>query len=107
MVDVLKNDTDGVEIYEVKSSTKVTDVYIYDASFQYYVLSNLGFNVKKVCIVYINNQYVRQKELDIHELFNIEDITSIALEKQDEIRRDAQIAQFVAANVFPHAFLSL
>ena len=96
MVDVLKNDTDGVEIYEVKSSTKVTDVYIYDASFQYYVLSNLGFNVKKVCIVYINNQYVRQKELDIHELFNIEDITSIALEKQDEIRRNVEsINQFM------------
>lgn len=77
-----------MEIYEVKSSTKVTDIYLDDVSFQYYVLSNLGFNVKKACIVYINNQYVRGKELDLDELFNIEDVTSIAIEKQEEIRNN-------------------
>ena len=88
MVDILKNDEDGVEIYEVKSSTKVTDIYLDDISFQYYVLSNLGFNVKKACIVYINNQYVRGKELDLDEFFNIEEVTSIAIEKQEEIRNN-------------------
>ena len=91
MVDILKNDEDGVEIYEVKSSTKVTDVYIDDASFQYYVLSGLGLNVKKVGIVYINNQYVRQKELNLDELFNIEDITSTVIENQDEIRDNIEM----------------
>ncbi len=96
MVDILKNDADGVEIYEVKSSTKVTDIYIDDVSFQYYVLSNLGFNVKKACIVYINNQYVRGKELDLDELFNVEDVTSIAIEKQEEIRNNvANINKFM------------
>ena len=96
MVDILKNDADGVEIYEVKSSTKVTDIYLDDVSFQYYVLSNLGFNVKKACIVYINNQYVRGKELDLDELFNIEDVTSIAIEKQEEIRNNvANINKFM------------
>ncbi|MBQ2665592.1 DUF2779 domain-containing protein [Methanobrevibacter sp.] len=87
-VDILKNDVDGVEIYEVKSSTKIKDVYVDDASYQYFVLSNLGFNVKKVCIVYINNEYVRYGELDIEQLFNIEDITSVVLEKQAEIREN-------------------
>ena len=96
MVDILKNDADGVEIYEVKSSTKVTDIYLDDVSFQYYVLSNLGFNVKKACIVYINNQYVRGKQLDLDELFNIEDVTSIAIEKQEEIRNNvANINKFM------------
>ena len=85
-VDMLKNDLDGVEIYEVKSSTKIKDVYIDDASYQYFVLSNLGLNVKKVCIVYINNKYIRGKELDIEQLFNVEDIIDIAIKKQDEIR---------------------
>ena len=46
-VDILKNDIDGVEIYEVKSSTEVHNVYLDDASYQYYVLSHLGLNVKK------------------------------------------------------------
>lgn len=85
-VDILKNDRDGVEIYEVKSSTKIKDVYLDDAAYQYFVLSKLGLNVKKVAIVFINKEYIRGKELDIENLFNIEDITSIAIEKQDEIR---------------------
>ena len=89
-VDILKNDEDGVEIYEVKSSTKVKDIYLDDASYQGYVLSNLGFNVKKVAIVYINNQYIRGKELDINQLFTIEDITDIAISKQDEIRENIE-----------------
>ena len=84
-VDILKNDCDGVEIYEVKSSTKIKDIYIDDASYQYFVLSNLGLNVKKVAIVYINNEYIRGSELDINQLFNIEDVTDIALQKQDGI----------------------
>ena len=78
-VDVLKNNSDGVEIYEVKSSTKVKDIYIDDVAYQYFVLSNLGLDVKKACIVYINNEYVRGKELDINQLFNIDNITYIYL----------------------------
>lgn len=89
-VDILKNDIDGVEIYEVKSSTTVHDIYKDDASYQYYVLSNLGLNVKKVCIVYINNQYIRGKELEIDKLFNVEDITDIALSKQEEIKNNIE-----------------
>ena len=87
-VDILKNDTDGVEIYEIKSSTKIKDIYLDDTAYQYFVLTNLGLNVKKVCIVYINNEYIRGKELDINQLFNIEDITNIAKEKQEEIRNN-------------------
>lgn len=32
-VDILKNDDDGVEIYEVKSSTKIKDIYLDDISY--------------------------------------------------------------------------
>ncbi len=99
MVDILKNDEDGVEIYEVKSSTKISDVYLDDVSFQYYVLSNSGLNVKKVCIIYINKEYVRGKHLDINELFKTEDVTGQVLEKQDEIRENiALINKFMAAH---------
>ena len=90
-VDILKNDIDGVEIYEVKSSTEVHNIYIEDASYQCYVLSNLGLNVKRVCIVYINNQYVRGKELEIDKLFNIEDITEIAKSKHNEIKNNIEM----------------
>ena len=96
-VDILKNDVDGVEIYEVKSSTKLKDIHLDDAAFQYFVLSNLGLNVKKVCIVHINSKtYIRGKELDINQLFNIKDVTDIVLQKQDEVRNNIDaISEFM------------
>lgn len=83
-VDILKNDKDGIEIYEVKSSTEISDVYLEDVSYQVYVLLNLGYNVKKANIMYINNQYVRQGELDLQQLFNVEDVTEIAYSRQKD-----------------------
>ena len=90
-VDILKNDIDGVEIYEVKSSTHLHDIYLDDASYQYYILSNLGMNVKKVSIVYINGEYIRGDELELDKLFIIEDITEIAKSKQEEIKNNIAI----------------
>ena len=84
-VDILKNDADGVEIYEVKSSTEIRDIYLDDVAYQYFVLTSAGLKVKKAAIVYINNEYVRGSELDMAQLFNIGDVTDIVLEKQDEI----------------------
>jgi hypothetical protein len=75
-VDILKNDIDGVEIYEVKSSTDINSIYIDDISYQTWVLKKCGLNVKKSCIVYINGQYIKNGELDINELFNIKDVTA-------------------------------
>lgn len=96
-VDILKNDNDGVEIYEVKSSTQIEDIYLEDASYQYYVLNNLGFNVKKVYIVYINNTYVKKGKLELNKLFNIKDITDIAIGKQEEISNNIiEIDEYMA-----------
>lgn len=85
-VDILKNLGSGVvEIYEVKSSTSVKDIYYDDAAYQCYVLSELGFVVKKVCIVHINNEYERFGELDLHQLFKGEDITETVFSMQSEV----------------------
>ena len=80
-VDILKKSNNNLEIYEVKSSTEIKDIYLDDASYQYYVLKNLNYNVTKVSIVYINNNYVREEELDLNKLFIIKDITKIAIDK--------------------------
>ena len=78
-VDILKNKGDNhVEIYEVKCSTKVHDKYLQDVAFQNYVLKKLGFIVDRVCLVHINNKYVRHGDIDIQEFFTIEDLTDQA-----------------------------
>ena len=90
-VDILKNLGSGVvEIYEVKSSTSVKDIYYDDAAYQCYVLSELGFVVKKVCIVHINNEYERFGELDLHQLFKGEDITETVFSMQSEVRANIE-----------------
>ena len=85
MVDVLHVDVDGVDIYEVKSSTSVKDIYLHDVSIQYYVLSNLGFTIKSANVVHIDSSYVRGDELALDELFSIVDVTEEVLELQDNI----------------------
>ena len=85
MVDILHVDADGVSIYEVKSSTSLKDIYVHDVSIQYYVLKNLGFNIKSANIVHINSSYVRGDELDISELFSVVDVTQDVQYLQDNI----------------------
>ncbi len=84
-VDILVKNKDRYEMYEVKSSTEVSDVYLDDISYQYYVLTSLGYDVKKACIVHLNSDYERIGELELDKLFTIEDVTSIAKEKQEEV----------------------
>ena len=85
-VDILKNLGSGrVEVYEVKSSTSVHDIYIYDAGYQYYVLNKCGYKVEKVCLVTIDNTYVRMGELELDKLFAVTDVTDDVLSKQAEI----------------------
>ncbi len=76
-VDILKVVNNGLEIFEVKSSTEVKDIYIDDVSYQTWVLNKLGFNVVKSSIVYVNNQYVKNGDLDIKEFFVIRDVTDL------------------------------
>lgn len=87
-IDILKKDKNDYEIYEVKSSTHIKDVFIDDISYQYYILKNLNLNVVKCFIVYINNKYVRKGELELDKLFIKEDVTDIVKEKQKEVEEN-------------------
>ena len=101
-IDILKNDVDGLEIYEVKSSTAVKDIYLDDISYQVYVLIKLGYHIKKASIVYLNGKYVRQGDLDLNKLFNIEDVTEIAFNKQDEIQNKlTEIEEYMKQEIEP------
>ena len=87
-VDILKKDGDNFEIYEVKSSTEVHDIYLDDISYQYYILNGLGLNVTKCSIVHLNKDYVFKDKLDLNKLFTIVDVTDIVLSKQEEVKNN-------------------
>ena len=57
IADIMVCDGNKWNIYEVKSSTSISETYYQDAAIQYYVISNC-LNVKDISIVYLNNQYL-------------------------------------------------
>ena len=79
-LDILVKDEEGWKAFEVKSSTKVSETYIKDAAIQYYTITNSGVDLKDISIVHINNQYTKDGELDIHQLFTIESVYDQVLE---------------------------
>ena len=91
-VDILKNMGGGnVELYEVKSSTSVHDIYLHDVAYQMFVLENLGYRVGKACLVHISREYVRGRDLEIEKLFAVEDLTDTARQMQDGVRERARM----------------
>lgn len=74
-VDILNKGKDGWDIYEVKSSTSIKDVYIPDAAVQYYVVKGSGLPVARVFLVHINNQYIREGDIEVRKLFAVNDVT--------------------------------
>ena len=77
------------KIYEVKSSTSVSETNELDAAIQYYVLSNSGVDISDISIIYINNEYTRFGSLNINELFI----------KESVMKKVQELQGFVAENV--------
>ena len=90
IADIAVRKNDAWNIYEVKSSTSVSDTHINDAALQYYVISNLGFIIEDFFIVYINNKYVRKGRLNLKELFAVESVLDSILPLQDFIQKKVE-----------------
>ncbi|MCX5814419.1 MAG: DUF2779 domain-containing protein [Proteobacteria bacterium] len=87
-VDILYKGADGWELYEVKGSTEVKEYHTNDISLQYYVLKNAGIPVSRACLVHINNQYIRNGEIEVGKLFISEDLTGMVQEKESLVREE-------------------
>jgi hypothetical protein len=52
----------------------------------HYVLKGAGVTVSRACLVHINNQYVRNGDLEPDKLFTIEDLTDTVRDMEDFVR---------------------
>jgi predicted RecB family nuclease len=77
-VDILERvGPDAWRLIEVKSSTRVKDVYLDDLAIQSYVLTGAGVALAGVGLMHINNQYVYPGgELDLGQLFACQDLAA-------------------------------
>jgi hypothetical protein len=71
-----KRDRDWVwDVVEVKSSTGIKDINLFDLAFQKYCYTKAGLDIRNCNLMYINNQYYRQDGIDVKKLFTITDVT--------------------------------
>jgi hypothetical protein len=80
-VDILKKAGYGYAIYEVSSTDADNEVYAQDVAYQKYILTHCGINVTGTYLVCINSEYVLDGELDIHRLFQIQDISEVVAQE--------------------------
>jgi hypothetical protein len=84
-VDILRKTKDGWAIYEVKSTSfpefngqeAKLGKYAPDIAYQKWVLTQCGVNVTGTYLVCLNSDYIRQGELDIQQLFVINDLKEL------------------------------
>ena len=108
MVDILRVEPDGVHIVEVKSSTHINEIYYHDMAYQTWLLLQCGLNVKSVSLMHLNNQYVRHGELNLQQLFVVEDCTDEVFSMQDEVgERTVALKAIAAQNEEPGTGIGL
>lgn len=88
--DIIKLNADGEswDIYEVKSSTEVKDINIHDLCFQKICFESNGYKIGKIHVVFVNNQYVRQGEIEPQKLLQTEDITEQVEYLLEDIKKE-------------------
>ncbi len=86
--DILQMHQDkSITLYEVKSSTRLSPVYIQDAAIQHYVLKRLGYDIRDVKVMYINNKYRRKGALQTDRLFKTTSVLKEVRELEDAIAK--------------------
>lgn len=95
--DIMRKVGRSWELYEVKASNGVKDVYLDDIAVQFYVISGSGVKVSKAFVTHLNNEYVRKGELDVQALFTSVDVTAEIKAKQAEIITEIEKQQKMLA----------
>lgn len=97
-----------VDLYEIKSSTKVRPEHELDLAFQLVVLEACGYKVNTIAVIHVNSSYVRSGAIKANEIVTTADITEIVKEKRDETKANIERAlQVVASPNIPNISPSL
>ncbi len=82
MLDLLVKTDKGWMAYEVKSSKKLSETYYTDAALQYWVIQNSGLDIEQFFLVYVDENYRLEGEIDLKKYFLFEDVTENVLGRQ-------------------------
>lgn len=85
MLDILVRDGEKWRAIEVKSSLSLSDTYYKDAALQYYVLNGCKVPISDMQLMYVNENYVKNGEININELFVFKSVKEYAEQQLDII----------------------
>ncbi|MBC8412291.1 hypothetical protein H8E50_01305 [bacterium] len=86
LVDILHRGEEGWELYEVKDSTSVMDVYRDEISLLYYVVTGSGIDITKACLMHLKNEYVENGDEDSEAFFAIVDYIDEAIANKKKVK---------------------
>lgn len=86
-LDILVQDDGKFYAYEVKSSLGISNTYILDCAIQYYIISKSGIKLEDFFIVHVNEKYVMEDSLDIHQFFAKQSVLKQILAEQEFIEQ--------------------
>ncbi len=89
-LDILHKEEGNWVGYEVKSALKISETFLLDAAFQYYVITNTGLALKDFHLIYINNAYKFDGTLNLEELFIKESVLDRILPLQEFIKEKVE-----------------
>jgi len=93
IIDVLQRvEGDTYDLFEIKASTKAKEEHFHDLAFQTIVLEGSGLSIRNIAVVHVNNEYVRDGEIDIKELTGVSDITEEVREKIEVTKENIEKA---------------
>lgn len=72
------------DMFEIKSSTRVSKTHLYDATFQSLVFQK-NYELGNIYILHVNGEYVRNGEIYLAGLFTYTDITEKVSKLKDEV----------------------
>ena len=75
-------------LYEIKSATKDKPEYVDDLAFQKLVLEGAGLVIELVSVIVVNNDYVRNGEVDAKLLTKVIDLTDKVNNRMESTRED-------------------
>lgn len=84
-VDILLPEGQGLELYEIKSSTAVKEYHLPDIAVQFWVMKQAGYPVEKACLSHINNSFVYSTKDEYEGLFSHVDLTGEAASLMDQV----------------------
>ncbi len=94
ITDILTESPEGYHLYEVKATNSIDKkTHLHDLTFQYIVLKRSGLKIASANLIHLNPEYVRDGDIELHKLFEIEDMTETVEGMAEEVSAEMKLAK--------------